>query len=400
MYFIQQRQKDDCGFACLKMILATLNKDKEYLFLPQKEDHGLYSYTDLTKIGRDHGVNFSALKVLEKEGLVSCSSFPFIATLDTKSGNKHSVVVTKVKFKRVYFTDPKKGNTSMSFKKFIGLWDGTGLFVESFEKRPYPYEKCDQIKFSSKLILGLCQIISGALAVVGVYFIKDDTKIWVPALFLMGAIIMELVMRGITYGIMKKLDDYFFNEDRIPKSGYRDYIERYEDYKRLALASPMRFIVILLFALALFAIVLLNDKRNLMLVIIPIVLAFLNALIIYPAFKERKREIAELEDELDFAKSSSDLRERMKVIHTKAYNYSYLDIAIRYIYAAFIVLTALLTMRLCGLSSFPYIIFYSCISLSLYKSVDELFSFGDKIQEFDMAKVKLSNVLKRTHQKN
>ena len=395
MYFIQQRQKDDCGFACLKMILATLNKDKEYLFLPQKEDHGPYSYTDLTKLGREHGINFSALKVLEKEGLVSCTSFPFIATVETKTGHKHAVVVTKVKFKRVYFVDPKKGSTSLSLKKFIAVWDGTGLFVESYEKKPYHYGKSDQVKTSSKVILGLCQIISGVLAVVGVYFIKDDTQIWIPAVFFMGAIIMELVMRAITYSIMKKLDDYYFHEDRVPKSGYRDYIERYENYKKLALSSPMRFIVILLFSLALFAIVLLNDKRNVMLVIIPILLAFLNALVIYPVLKERERDIAELEDELDSAKSGSDLRDRMKVIHTKAYNYSYVDVAIRYLYVAFIVLTALFTMHLCGISSFPYIIFYSCISLTLYKSVDELFSYGDKIQDYNMAKVKLNNVTRK-----
>ena len=244
-------------------------------------------------------------------------------------------------------------------------------------------------------MLGLCQIISGVLAIVGVYFIKNDTKIWIPALFFLGAIIMELLMRAITYSIMKKLDDYYFHEDRIPKTGFRDYIERYENYKKLALSSPMRFIVILLFSLALFTIVLLNDKRNVMLVIIPILLAFLNALVIYPVLKEKERDIAELEDDLDAAKNSSDLRDRMKVIHTKAYNYSYVEVAIRYLNVAFIVLTALFTMHLCGISSFPYIIFYSCISVTLYKSVDELFSYGDRINDYNMAKVKLCNVTRK-----
>jgi len=394
MYFIQQRQKDDCGFTCLKMILATLNKDKNYLFLPQKENHGPYSYTDLVKIGKEHGVNFSALKAIEKEGLINCRSFPFIATIEKKNGNKHAVIITKIKIGRVYFTDPMKGNTSLSLKKFIDIWDGTGLFIESYEKKPYPFGKVEQISFASKFLLGMCQIFSGVFAIIGVYFIKDDTRIWVPALFLMLAIIMELIMRGITYHIMKKLDDYYFDEERIPKSGYRDYIERYENYKKTVLSSPMRFIVILLFSLALFAIVLLNDIRNLMLVIIPIVLAFVNAFIVYPTLKNRKREIAELEDELDLAKSGSDLRERMKVIHTKAYNYSYIDIAMRYLYAGLIMMTALLTMRMCGISSFPYIIFYTCISLTLYRSIDELFSYGDKVQEYNLAKVKLNNVIR------
>ena len=32
MFYIPQIKKDDCGFACLKMVLANINKDKNYLF--------------------------------------------------------------------------------------------------------------------------------------------------------------------------------------------------------------------------------------------------------------------------------------------------------------------------------------------------------------------------------
>ena len=102
-------------------------------------------------------------------------------------------------------------------------------------------------------------------------------------------------------------------------------------------------------------------------------------------------EIDELEEDLDSAKDALDLKNKVKVVHDKAYSYGYFDLAMRYVYAGAIVLTTLLTMRLCGISSFPYIIFYSCISLTLYKSISQLLSYGDKVQEYDLVKIKLNN---------
>ena len=34
MYFISQLGEQDCAFACLKMMLANYQKDKNYLYLP------------------------------------------------------------------------------------------------------------------------------------------------------------------------------------------------------------------------------------------------------------------------------------------------------------------------------------------------------------------------------
>ena len=65
--------------------------------------------------------------------------------------------------------------------------------------------------------------------------------------------------------------------------------------------------------------------------------------------------------------------------------------ACSYLYAGLLVLTALLTMRLCGLSSFPYIIFYSCISVAILRTLQDLFSFNEKIEEFNVVKVKIAN---------
>jgi len=395
MFYIRQIQKDDCGFACLKMVLATVNKDKNYLFLPQKESHGMYSYEELLNIGKEYGVNFTAFRALEKESLGKDTRFPLIATICLKNGAKHAIVVTRVKFKRVYYTDPRMGKTSISFKKFMEIWDGTGLVIESMEKMKCPIQSINPIKNSAKIGLGIIQLISGACAVLGVYFIRDTTPIYIPVIFLSLAIVMELIMRAISYSIMKGLDNYFFDDEVLPKKNFKDYLVRFEEYKRLSLASPMNYILLLIFALGLIAVVLLNDIKNIMLIVVPIILAIFDLLAIKPLLKKRRSEIAEEEESLENAMGGEDFKEKVKQLHSKSYNYSYLTIAIAYLYTGFMVATALLTMRLCGISSFPYIIFYSIISVTLYKTLDKLFNFSDVIEKYNVAKVKLTNSIKR-----
>ena len=46
----------DCGFACLKMILANFHYDENYLFLKQNLNKKNYSFLELTNIAKDHNL--------------------------------------------------------------------------------------------------------------------------------------------------------------------------------------------------------------------------------------------------------------------------------------------------------------------------------------------------------
>lgn len=391
MFYIPQIQKDDCGFACLKMVLANINKDKNYLFLPQDENHGFYSYSDLKEKGYENGINFVGFEAANKDELVSCSSFPLILSIELKNGAKHAVVVTKIKWKKVYYLDPRTGSCSLSINKFLNIWDGTGLMIESFEKRPCPVKPVSPLKVSTSILLGFVQVLVAVAAAVGVYFVKDGTPIYIPAIFLSIAIILELLMKALTYNVMKKLDQFFFSEDNLPKKGYRDYLSRFENYKRLALSSPINLILLFIIFIGLSAVVLLNDIKNIMLVLAPIAIATFEWLVLSPMFKAKANEVNELEDDLDNAENGEEFQNKVRILHSKAYNYSYTKIACSYLYAGLLALVALFTMRICGITSFPYIIFYSFISVAILRTLQDLFSFNEKIEEFNIVKVKIAN---------
>ena len=394
MYFIHQILKDDCGFACVKMILATLNKDKNYLYIPQDESHGGYSLNDLVEIGQSYGVSFEAFRATNKNEVHKCSFFPFIAILSLKNGAKHAVCVTKIKWGRVHYVDPRYGKVNVSVTKFLVDWDGTGARIESFQKRKCPTRCPNPISLGKKIILGIIQLISGVLAVLGVYFVKEGTPIYLPMIFLSLAIAGEVVMKIVSYSFMKKIDDYFFSKDRVPTSGFKNYFYRFEEYKRLSLFSPMNYILVFVFTLGLVAVVLLNDYRNLLIVLAPVTLAFLEALIVLPILKRKKQYVAELEDNIDNAKDVSDFKNKIKMMHKQAYSYSYVNLLTTYLFALLILVSVILTMKLCGIISFPYIIFYTCVAIALFKAMRELFSSSEKINEFNIVKVKISNSMK------
>ena len=391
MFYIPQIQKDDCGFACLKMVLATLNKDKNYLFLPQEEDHGYYSYSDLISIAELYGVSFSAIRTTNKNELVNCPKLPLIVAITLDNGAKHAVIVIKVKGNQVTYIDPGFGKTTVKDDQFYKIWDGTALLIEKFVKTKYPHPVLNPIKKSTHSVLSLIQILSGIFAVVGVYFINDNTPIYVPIIFLSLAVIIELIMRVVSYRVMKKLDDYFFSEKRIPYDGFKEYLVRYENYKKLVLSSPMNYIMTLIFTLGLVAVMLINDYRNVLLVGTPITLCLVNLAFITPSLKKKKREIEEAENGIDYLKSANQLRQQANVLHKKAYAYSYINTISSYFIALIIIVMTLLTMHLCGISSLPYLVFYTCLSTVLYKSFDQLVSFDERIVNFNIAKVKINN---------
>lgn len=143
-YFCLQLLNDDCGFACIKMMLANLLHDKEYLSLPQDLKFGIY--------------NFSNLKIIaEREGLlVDGYSFPSINDVETTpciaqvkgmNGN-HFIFVYKKNKKHVYYYDPAYGKEKISVADFDKRCLGNYLiYMKKIDHKKLPKNKLIQRSF-------------------------------------------------------------------------------------------------------------------------------------------------------------------------------------------------------------------------------------------------------------
>ena len=79
-YYIPQISHSDCGFACLKMLIAHLYENQNALFIPQDETKGAYSLKALADLALNYGITLTGIEVDEKDEIKN-ARFPFIALL-------------------------------------------------------------------------------------------------------------------------------------------------------------------------------------------------------------------------------------------------------------------------------------------------------------------------------
>ncbi|MCR5505663.1 MAG: hypothetical protein K6F07_01545 [Bacilli bacterium] len=392
MFFIPQIQKDDCGMAALKMLLAEVHQDRNYLFVPQDENHGPYSYGDLIEIARIYHVELEGFSADNKKDIKGEKSFPMIVTLVFK-GAMHAVVVYKIKGHTVYYLDPIEGKKALSLRKFIDLWDGTLLKVMQFVKAPCPYKEEKPIRQKQWLILNVLQAFAAVLAIAGVFSITKNIHIFLPISLFSFAIILEIIAKAYSFSIMKSVDNFFYEQVEVPNKQYAITLKRFERYKHGLLTSPSNFVLSFLITLALIVIVLNNDIKNFLLIAAPLIAASIEALFYRPYLRNGIRDVGRLEEDLDNSQDEEDYKGRVGSLHKTAYKIGKVEMFKRYIGLALFLAIAIVLVAINGKISFPYVIFYLCIQIAIYHCLKSLLDYPLKWEEMLKEKVEINNCL-------
>ena len=392
MFFVPQILKDDCGMAALKMLLAETHHDRNYLFIPQDEEHGPYSYDDLIDIARTYHVELEGFSVPEVGDIEKCQEFPFIATIKTLGG-PHAVLVYKRKGRRIYLLDPLDGKIDLSVDKFIKLWDGTLLKVREYVKTPCPYKEATPISSGQWFVLNFLQVLTAAAAIAGVFFISENVYIFLPIALFSLAVILEISVKSYSFAIMKSVDNFFY-EVVEPKEGeYTKTLRRFERYKHGLLTSLSNFIVTFIITMAFIFIVLSNDIKNFLLIAAPLLAASLEGLFYRPYLKRGFRNVGYLEEGLNSSEDYIDYREKVRILHGEAYKYGRVELFKRYIGLALYLAISVVLMAINGMVSFPYVIFYLCIQIMIYQCFKTLLDYPAKREEMLKEKVEINNCL-------
>ncbi len=397
MYFIPQVQEGDCGVACLKMILATLNKDKNYAYLPFKETSKSFSFKELIKLGSDNGLAMQGVKAENKEELYNWSNFPFIAALARENSN-HAVVVTKASRKKVRYFDPEFGECSSSIEDFVSEWTGDALIVANHEKKSCKFQK-EEIVSSKKIVVSdILQLLSGLLAILGVYFIKSDGDLMYPIIFLSASLIMTILMKSYTIGLMKKADNYIIERsEQVKSKDLFNYYKYFELHKGDYLSSSMNIIYYVLVSIFMIFIVVFNGLSNYLLIMIPILLLFMSSFFINPYLKREKSKISKLEAGLQSEKDVSNFNMKVNQLHELSYKYSKALVAKKYLYFFIFALVAVLTSYISKEVSIINVVFNLFIEVYLYQNLDPIISYEENNIESMRNKIRFNNII---HQNN
>lgn len=392
MYIIKQTNNKDCGFTCLKMILASLNKDKNYLFIPNYQLDKAYSYNDLIKVANDYRLTLCGYKVTDKKEIINNNRYPLIATLLIEE-EKHAVIVTKANNKYVYLIDPSIGKVKMSLEQFVTLWDSNVLLIEKHENHPCPHKPLEVISTKRKIMMSFLQLLSGISFILASYFISEGTYFFVPIILVSVYALLEIGLRYSMMKTLKQIDDNLLSSQVQIVRSNRSFYTSFLDVKKYSMLFPMNLIYHLLLAGFIIVLLLINNLYNMFLFIPVIGLALFKVVIINPSLDKKTARINQLENEVDYAKK--DLA-KFKIKEAQDVSYKYYLISSLYsiVSLLIVILSCVLVMTLQGVVSLTFILCYSCLTYFLTKSLTSLFNYEEDKQTYYSALASLSSSYK------
>ena len=401
MYYIPQVTKSDCGFACLKMLLASVHKDERYLYLKEDENHGPYSYQELVNYAQHYDVTLTGKKYEDKGDLRNNSDFPLILTVQAENQAPHAVLLVKKSGKRVKICDPAKGVYWQKIDQLIKIWDGTALAVNKVLDRPFISRIIDVRDTKGDIVSYLIQLLAAVFIALATVFVKPEgTFIW-PLVFCALSLVCEIVLRMHLLKRMQRCDKYL--RKFLPYVNRKDYFEYYrrsQEYKTSALTMGLNFVFYLLVVILIITISLINSMTFVVSIGAALLAALINVFFFTPIKKSINKELEEQENELHGVKEEDDMELKVKNIEIKSYRYAYLEYANRVVVAAFFILASFFISMVDNTLSLINIVFYTCVSFLIYQYLVPLFSYDYKVNENTINKVRINNLIHQNDENN
>ena len=401
MYYIPQVTKSGCGFACLKMLLATAHKDERYLYLKEDENHGTYSYQELVSIAQRYDVTLVGVNFDDKDDLRHLTRFPLILTVKQENGSPHAVLISKRKGKKVKVLDPEKGIYWQKVDRFIKRWDGTALSINQVQERPFTYRIVDVSDTKGEIISYILQTFAAVALALATFFIKPDGSFVLPLIFLITSVLCEIVLRTLLLKRMQKCDKYLRRFlPYVRKKDYFEYYKRSQHYKSSALTMGLNFVFYLLVVILIMTISLINSTTFIVSIGAALLAALIDVFFFIPFKKSLNKELEEQETELHFVKEEDEMEMKVKNMEVKSYRYAYLEFASKIVVGAFFLFASFFISIIDKTLALTNIVFYTCVSFLIYQYLVPLFSYDYKVNDNMLAKARINNLIHQNDENN
>lgn len=383
-YFIRQIGDKDCAFACLKMLLAIVHKNKDYLYYPQNDCEKSYSLEEIIKIANIEGVILDAFKFKFKKDLLKQSNFPLLVPV--KEGKMlHMVLIKKIKNGKIHIYDPKRGKKTYRFDEFDQVWTGQCLEVKEVHKTDFKLSKLGLIPWQYSVSIYCLQLLSFICLAASMFFIDVHVSFYVPLIFLSVFAITEIIYKRVLISEMKYFDnkilDTSFNG---PTIDFKDRYSKMTNFKQIHLGTPIQLVNLCLVSILGLVLLGVNSYINLINFAIIIVVFAIMTIIQFKCLEADNKEIDSLERNIleDKITSNLDFKSRMITIQNKTYKYVNLENIKTYITGFIAVILCLFYSSLNDTVSINFLLFHLFLYLTLVKNMSKIFEIIRHVDDY------------------
>lgn len=347
-YSCLQESSSDCGFCALKVLLANLNNDSNYLSLENKKQ-GSYSMLDIKKLALEYKLELEGYKV-EDSSLLYTLTFPFICQIKRGKEN-HFVIVEKIKKGIFYVFDPSIGSLEINESIFLELFNQNVLTIKSHEKFKLNKEKKN---INSWLLLSIVTngFIGISLIITSLLIFKGLNSIY--SYISMGVVLLMLLANAL---VNNKYMNYIYESENVDYANFALVSQKIKRNVNYYGQIPLKVSLIILMAL-----IIIESTKIGYLNIFVIVITFAFYYIFNYLYTKQSNAIELLENsqyDLHYVLSKGKRLVTLKMLY----------MAILILLNAFMVMRIMKKMDLTGID---YFIFNMSLNLTILKLLNDI----------------------------
>ena len=396
--FIYQVDEKECGYAVIKMLLASVNKNENFLYLPRfNNTNEAYSLFELIAFAKKYQLLLSAYQIKGINALLN-ERAPFIYIKTLPDNSFHAILIKKKWRYFSYVYDPAIGKKIMLNKKVFNDSEiGANILnVEAVQLTSLNLIAPKLIANKDQSIILLLNIISLSCFFFSAYFINDNDFMFLPIFLIAVGVIIAIIHRVFIYKAMQKFDDNFIaytfsNDKAIREDNYR----LMHKVKASLFTSYSRLIISLFTALAINLILILKDKRAIVVLLISLIMALIDNFLITPIAKKKSEEIVRKERELlsEAKKSQEDYINEYNEIKEATYSVTKrLDYKRIIIYFCLLMVVFIMSYLVHEMNVY-FILFYMMTSIFSYDNFINAFKISDENKENTINQTKFKHLI-------
>ncbi len=297
-YYIKQIKKNDCGYTSIKMYLASLSKNKDFLFMQDSKIENL-SILELIELLNKYNVEAKAYKNVSEKNIKKIRE-EFLL-INKNENSYHCVMVKKVIFNNLLIYDPGKGIYWIKMKDIINK---ESIIIFRIKKKAKINNYSNEFnKLFSYKIYNLFIVITTFLALFSLIFglyLMNNNMIVQTLILLTLYVLLTLFSQFLTNKLNKikinKINKYLLKTyDKIAKN----LIESNLNYVLKSTNLISTFLINIVSFIFLITLIVLNNYKNLLFIFLMIVYFIISRQILNKKITKTKETLNKLENNLN-----------------------------------------------------------------------------------------------------